>query len=172
MERLLFLFIFFIIGFGKFIYAASLPYSECLDLDAASCRLATVTTPSKKLQRKFECFLRDHDFAERSVVCALEDKLPELPRLVLWMDCRQLLKAARNLDRLHFLTETLKEAYENIFYSIEFFIETLCPEDTSRLWSYASGCGYRLSREFFDRLDLHTAKQSDNFSCALVLSTL
>ncbi len=158
-------------GIINLVYCAS-SSNEYLDLDSAPCRLASVKEPSIKLKRRFECFLRDPDFLERSVICALEDKMPEIPHIAPWMDCQQLLKTACNLKRLHFLTGTLKEAYENIFYLLEFSIESLNPEDTSRLWSCVSECGYRLPAGFFKRLDSHTAKQSDSFSCTLALSTL
>ncbi len=160
------------------ILSASYAASSCdfrLDLEAADCARPS-TTPSVKpnpvLWSKFENFLKDRDFEERSVLSTLEAKFPEVSRVVPWMDCRQLLKTACHLKRLHFLSLPLKRAYENVFYSLEFSIETLNPEDTSRLWSCISGCGYRLSKEFIERLDFYTAKQSSNFSCPLVLSTL
>jgi hypothetical protein len=161
-----------VLGFINVIHAA-LPYCEYLDLESVSSRLETVTEPSPALKRKLDCFLKDPAFSERSVVCALEERFPELPQLILCMeDPRDLLKAACHLKRLHFLSPQLKEAYENIFYSLEFVIERLSLEDTHRVWSCISGCGYHLPPEFLRRLDTHTARRSREFSSSLLLSTL
>lgn len=161
-----------IFGFINVVYSA-LPYGECLDLDSVPSRLVTVTEPSKMLKRKFDCFLRDPAFSERSIVCSLEDRFPELSELILYIERPQdLLKTACHLKRLHFLSPQLKESYENIFYCLEFAIESLSPEDTHRLWSCVSGCGYHLPKEFLKRLDTHTAKHSREFNNSLLLSTL
>lgn len=161
-----------VVGFINVIHAA-LPYCEYLDLESVSSRLATVTEPSLALKRKFDCFLKDPAFSERNVVCTLEERFPELPQLVLYIEePRDLLKVACHLKRLHFLSPQLKEAYENIFYSLEFAIESLPLEDTHRVWSCMSGCGYHLPPEFLRRLDAHTARHSREFSSSLLLSTL
>ena len=161
-----------IFGAINTVCAASLPYVERLDLDSASSRLARVTEPSGTLKRKFDDFLKDHDFAERSVVSSLEDKLPELPQLIPILNNNCLLKVACNLKRLHFLSATLKESYENIFCLLEFCIEDLSLEDTHRLWSCVSGCGYHLPEGFLERLNHYTAKYSGSFTNSLALSTL
>ena len=146
-----------------------------LDLDSASCRIGDISTaarPSAHLWRKFDQFTNDPDFFERSVVATIDVKFPEISRLMLWMDAHQLLKTACNLKRLHFLTPTLKEAYENLFFLLEFHIDSLNSEDTSRLWSCVAECGYSVPNTFFRKLDRHTCKHSDDFSSALVVSTL
>lgn len=159
-------------GFINIIHSA-LPYGECLDLDVVSSRFPTVIKPSLTLKRKFDSFLRDPAFSKRSVVCALEERFPELPAFILYMEePRDLLKVACHLKRLHFLSPQLQAAYENIFYSLEFAIESLSPEDTHRLWSCVSGCGYHLPKGFLERLDDYTAKHSREFSSSLLLSTL
>lgn len=148
-------------------YAVS--YNDyCLDLESVS-RTRVIGLKSWK---KVENFLADPDFLQRSVNLSLEDKFPDISQFIPHMDCRQLLKTACHLKRLRILTQTLKTAYENVFYFLEFSIETLNPENTSRLWSCISGCSYRLPEHFLERLDRHTVKQSKNFSNSLVIATL
>ncbi len=146
-----------------------------LDLESASCRMGDISTtarPSAHLWRKFDQFTNDPDFFERSVVATIDGKFPEISQLMLWMDTHQLLKTACNLKRLHFLTPTLKEAYESLFFLLEFQIDSLNSEDTSRLWSCVAECGYSVPKTFFKKLDRHTCKHSDDFSSALIVSTL
>lgn len=146
-----------------------------LDLDSASCRMGDISTaarPSARLWQKFDDFLTDPDFLERSVVATIDGKFPEISQIMLWLDAHQLLKTACNLKRLHFLTPTLKEAYENLFFLLEFHIDSLNSEDTSRLWSCVAECGYSVPKTFFKKLDRHTDRHSDDFSSSLVVSTL
>lgn len=163
-----------ILGILSATYASS-SYEYRLDLVSAACARTATTSPEKPnsmLWAKFESFLIDRDFSERSVLATLEDKFPEVSQVVPWMNCSQLLKTACNLKRLHFLSPSLKAAYENIFYALEFAIEELNPKDTSCLWSFIAGCGYRLPSGFIERLDFYTVKQSRNFSPSLIITTL
>lgn len=144
---------------------------EHLDIDAASCRQDPAAY-SACLREKFNNFLKDPDFLDRIVPASLEEKFSELSLLVPRMNRQELLQSACHLKRLHFLTHSLKEAYENIFYMLELSINELTPEDTSRVWSCVSGCGYLVPTTFFERLDQYTVKCRRNFSTSLVLSTL
>ncbi len=165
-----------IFGIINAAYAVSLSYDERLDLEAASSRFMAVQSasePSGKQWKEFEDFLYNPAFSNTCVFSSLEEGFPKLPEIIFWLgESHDLLKTACNLKRLHFLSDTLKEAYENIFYSLEFHIESLSLEDTHRLWSCVSGCGYILPNEFLKRLNAYTAKKSSVFTSSLALSTL
>lgn len=144
---------------------------ETLDIDAASHR-SDPTAYSSHLWLKFDDFLNDPDFSNQFVPSSLEAKFPEISALVPRMRLHELLRSACHLKRLHFLTRGLKKAYEDIFYHLEFFIETMTPEETSRLWGCIAGCGYIVPTDFLKRLDLHTVKSRRNFTDSLVVSTV
>lgn len=147
---------------------------ETLDLDAASVRAGNPTASmcSSALWSKFENFLDDPDFSDRFVDASLDEKFPELSQVILGLDTSQLLKVSCHLKKLHFLTPLLKEAYENLFFMLEFSIQTLNAGDTSRLWGCISSCCYKVPDAFFEKLDYYTAKETLFFESSLILSTL
>lgn len=150
-------------------------FPELLNLDAASVRISEIqasTRPSQQLWKKLDDFFKDPDFSNRSVACHLEDKFPENSQLLPWMDRQQLLSLACHLKRLHYLTDGLKESFENIFFLLELSIDELNPEEINRLWGCVSGCGYSLPKSFLEKLDRHTDMKRADFNNSLVLSTL
>lgn len=157
-----------------YLYFLQLYSIDSLNLDTAAERIAGTSSVSlpRSLWDKFDNFLHDPDFLERSVLTSLDEKFPELPQLISRLDTHQLLKTACLLKRLHFLTATLKEAYENLFYMLEFSIQALNAESINQLWSCVTGCGYQVPNSFFEKLDHHTARKADYFDHPLVLSTL
>jgi very-short-patch-repair endonuclease len=147
---------------------------ETLDLEAASSRATASASSviSRALWNKFENFLDDPDFSDRFVDASLNDKFPELPLVVLRLDTQELLKVSCHLKKLHLLTPLLKEAYENLFFMLEFSIDGLNARDTSCLWSCIANCCYKIPDTFFEKLDYYTAKETLFFESSLILSTL
>lgn len=144
-----------------------------LDLDAAAIRVTNsgIASLPESLWEKFNNFLADADFSQRCVNSSLDAKFPELSQVIPRLHTRQLIQVTSHLRKLHFLTNTLKEAYEDIFYMLEFSIEELTAEDTNRIWGCIANCGYKVPNTFFEKLDQHTAKESLYFGESLLLST-
>ncbi len=148
---------------------------ELLNLDIASNRVSGIQAsarPSALLWKKFDDFLKDPDFSQRSVPYCLDDKFPEVSQFLPWMNSQKLIQTACHLKHLHYLTNTLKEAFENLFFLLELSINELNPEEIGRLWGCISGCGYGLPKSFLEKLEQHTILRSNHFNDSLILSTL